>query len=510
MTKLDIEKVAIIGAGPGGLASIYELSHTNRDGTSTVGTGKSEDPKFTKIVAFEQKDKAGGIWAPSINTADLKAPPQDILDTGKYNDPDVIHPEQKAPGGIENSSFEKPVKIETKKIYNELEWKRSGVYRELFTNVPARFTRFSYLPNEKKYLDEKRAIYPFLTQEELSGRIEDFVEREGLNDYIRFNTRVEHVTKNAEGKWIITVKQKNENDGEEYWYKEEFDAVIVSNGHYSVPNIPYIEGLAEFNKTYPGSVIHSKSYRSSEEFKDQKVLVVGFGVSTAGLVQYIVPVAKETIIAQRSPNLVFEWINGALVSKGITRRPEIERIDAVKNEIIFKDGSIERNVDKILLTTGYHFHYPFLQDYLKVVSPSNVSRVNGLYYHTFSIDDPTLATVGVTVAHLNFHTIEASAAAVAGVWSGAKSLPSKQEQKNWEQQHVKDTGNNLVFHFYENDQVKPEFVDKLSPLHPDNRPDIVSEDLKYLNEFDIGTAKSEKLFYQLKDGKLNVKDIFPV
>ena len=66
MTKLDIQSIAIIGAGPGGLASLYEFLHTNKDGSSTIGSANSIDPKFTKIVAFEQKDKVGGdlgnVW----------------------------------------------------------------------------------------------------------------------------------------------------------------------------------------------------------------------------------------------------------------------------------------------------------------------------------------------------------------------------------------------------------------------------------------------------------------
>ena len=39
--------------------------------------------------------------------------------------------------------------------------KRSGVYPYLSTNIPSRFTRFSYLPDEEKYHDKSRPIYPF-------------------------------------------------------------------------------------------------------------------------------------------------------------------------------------------------------------------------------------------------------------------------------------------------------------------------------------------------------------
>lgn len=508
---LDISKVAIIGAGPAGLASIYELTHTNKDGTSTVGSSKSSNPKFTKIVAFEQKDKAGGIWAPSLNETDVPVPPQEILDTEKYNDPDVIHPQLKIPSGIENASYENPIVEQGDQLYNDkLEWKRSGVYADLFTNIPSRFVRFSYQPNEPEYLDEKRVIYPFLSQYELSKRIEDFIENENLNEYIRFNTRVEKVTKNSNNKWVITVRQISK-DLKEHWYQEEFDAIILSNGHYTVPNIPHIPGLSKFNKLHPDSTIHSKSYRNHEEFKDQNVLVVGFGISTANLVQYIVPLAKKTIVTQRGPHLVFDWINQGLKSDGITHKPQIKEILADERKVVFTDGSVEENIDKILLTTGYHYHYPFLNDHLRIVNPSNLSRVAGLYYNTFSIEDPTLASVGVTVAHLTFHAIEASAAAIAGVWSGIKSLPSKEEQKNWERNHLEETGDNLLFHFYVPDKVKPEYVDKIYPLAPLNRPNPLEKDGDFINEIDIGVDNLEKLFYKIKNKELDIKDtVYPV
>lgn len=502
---MAIKSVAIIGAGPGGLAAIYELTHTSSDGTSTVGGAKATDPFFTKVVAFEQKDLPGGIWAPTLDSSDLPVPPQELLDSGKYHKPDVIHPPQAVPEELHNYTFEEPYVTQGSRLANELEWKRSGVFADLFTNIPARFTRFSYLPNEKKYHDKSRVIYPFLSQTELVKRIANFVTEEQLADNIRVNSRVELVSKKG-GKWIVTVRQRDEVSGEERWYQEQFDAVIIANGHYTVPNIPFFEGLAEYNKKHPGAVIHAKSYRDHHAFKDKKVLVVGTGIGTANLVQYVVPLAKETVISKRGPNLVFEWINDGLKSKGIISKPEIQKIDAAHNEVTFTDGSVERGFDKILLTTGYHYHLPFLQKYLEVISPSNLSRVGGLFHNTFAIEDPTLAAVGVTVSQLNFHTIEASAAAIAGVWSGLKRLPSKEEQRAWELLHLNETGDNLLFHYYSHSNVKEQNIDKLLEYAAKGRSNPLATDGEHVHEIDLGLENLEKLFYQLKDGHLDVKD----
>ncbi|KAK6465710.1 flavin-containing monooxygenase [Scheffersomyces coipomensis] len=484
MTKLDIESIAIIGAGPGGLASLYEFLHTNQDGTSTVGEHQSTNPKFKKIVAFEQKDKAGGIWsAQPTFEPDLAIPPQDLLDTEKYNDPSVIHPLPKIPTGLEHATFEKPVEVKEDKLSNELEWKASGIFPDLFTNIPSRFTRFSYLDNEPEYLDEKRIIYPFLHHQEQTGRLEKFIKNEKLYDHIRVNSTVEQATKTSDGKWLLTVRQKDTTNHKEHWYTEKFDAIVISNGHYTVPNIPHIDGLAQFNKNFPGVLNHTKNYRNQDEYKDKKVLIVGGSISTVNILQYVVPVAKQVINSKRGPHYVFEWINDGLVSKGIEPKGTIKKIDPVSGEFFFEDGSSEQGFDKIILTTGYHYHYPFLNHEdggVKVINPSNLSRVGGLYYDTFSVEDPTLATVGVAVSPLNFHTIEASAAAVAGVWSGKKTLPTKQEQLQWEQVQIKKTADNLFFHYYTHKK----------------------KDEPHLVEIELGVNNLEKLYYGLKDGTL--------
>lgn len=177
--------------------------HTNKDGSSTIGSFNSTDPKFTKIVAFEQKDKVGGIWSTSGTDSDLLIPPQNLLDTESYADPDIIHPSQPIPDNLQNTSVDKPVIRNFDPIARELEWNRSGVFPGLFTNIPSRFTRFSYLPNETKYLDKSRIIYPFLSHDELSKRFSDFVDKENLDDYVRKNSRVEGLFKSNDNGLLL-------------------------------------------------------------------------------------------------------------------------------------------------------------------------------------------------------------------------------------------------------------------------------------------------------------------
>ncbi|KAI3406242.2 hypothetical protein KGF56_001084 [Candida oxycetoniae] len=523
--KLDIKSIAIIGAGPAGLSTLYEFLHTNKDGSSTItnyskplGHPKSEANAFDKIVVFEQKDSPGGIWSPATIESDLPIPPQEILDTELYSDPKYIRPSNKVPAGIDGASFDKPLIVgkeeeegkeeEGKALIDELQWSRSGIFPFLFTNIPQRFTRFSYLPDEAIYYDTKRKIYPFMTHQELTKRFDEFIEKENLLEYIRLNSTVEKVTKNHEsGKWVVTIRQKG--GSENAWYQETFDAVVIANGHYTVPYFPHIKGLAEYNKTHPGRLIHAKSFRNTQEFKDKDVLVIGGSISTVNILQYIVPVAKSVTDSKRGKHLVFEFINDALISEGIEPKPPLEYIDPKTGEFYFADGSSGK-YDKVVFSTGYHYHFPFLseddeEEYLKLVNPGNLSRVGGLFHHTFSQKDATLGTVGVCVSQLNFHTIEASSAALAGVWSGAKKLPSIRDQQEWETQQVGERGDSLLFHYYNHHDAR-KFVDLLKPFFPRGRYDPLVKDGGYVEEVDVGGLYLKELFYGLKEGRIRVEE----
>lgn len=501
----DIRSVAVIGCGPSGLASIYELVHTNRDGTSTVGGAKATSPKFTRVVGFEQKNKPGGIWAPSFEESDLPVPPQDLMDTENYHDPLVIHPPRNIPDDAVGSTRDNPFKNPHNKQAAVLEWSKSGIFQNLFTNIPSRFTRFSYMENDPKYYDKSRTIYPFMSQIELSDRMDKFVEQEELMEYIRLNSSVQAVEKSpVSGKWTLTVKQVTENH--EHWYQEEFDAVITASGHYSTPYYPHIKGLAEFNRNFPGSVLHANSYRCADIFQGKKVLVIGGSISTINVLQYIVPVALSVTVSSRGNHRIFPWLDKAIRSEGIIHKQTVEEINGKTGEVVFTDGSTDSGFDKIVFTTGYHFHYPFVKDHLKVINPSNYSRVKGLFYHTFVIDDPTLAVVGAAASTVNFQSMEVSAAFIAGIWSGYKQLPSKEEQLNWENERQKLKGDGSSFHYYFAHEIIPGFIEPVLPYYPKNRNSPLIIDGNHLEDVEIGIKSIEQLFYNVKNQKLLIKD----
>ncbi|KAI0464788.1 hypothetical protein LJB42_002413 [Komagataella kurtzmanii] len=499
--QFQVKSVAIIGAGPSGLAALYELLHTSREGTSSVGGASSESPAFEEVVVFEQKNKSGGIWAPYYDDPGYLLPPQDLLETSQYNNPDVIHPKVKPPKGIDEATFEKPIEVEVADREQKLQWAASGVYADLFTNIPSRFMRFSYLPNPHNSKENK--IYPFITNQEVESRLNNFINENDLEKHIRLNSHVDSVEKLGQ-KWVVTVKETGGRKAK--WYRQSFDAVIVANGHYTVPYIPKTPGLAEFNKVHPGSIIHSKAYRDPSIFDGKKVLFVGGSITSLDLVKYAFPRASQVTISKRGPHLVFPYINAASESQGIVTKPTIDRFDASSKSVTYSDGT-KGEYDLIILATGYHYHYPFLRDALKVIDPSNLSRVKGLYLDVFSMKDPTLAALSVSVTPLNFHAIESEAMAIAGVWSNAKALPSIEDQYKWENKRVEATADSLFFHYYDHEHLVPDLVDKLFELAPKKRQHPLQEDGKFLSEIDEAYAYQELLFYQFKHGYLNSDDM---
>ena len=64
--------------------------------------------------------------------------------------------------------------------------------------------------------------------------------------------------------------------------REDFDAVMIANGHHSEPNRPRLDG----EDLFKGRVIHSLQYRDHRGYEDKTVVVVGIG-NTGGFPRHI-------------------------------------------------------------------------------------------------------------------------------------------------------------------------------------------------------------------------------
>ncbi len=133
-------------------------------------------------------------------------------------------------------------------------------------------------------------------------------------------------------------------------------------------------------------------------------------------------------------------------------RKPIESILSHGNSITvrFNDGSAIDGLDHVLFATGFRISYPFLK-------PNPVTSTNRLarfYRHVFNIDQPSLAVVGQVRAAISFRVYEYQAVAVARYFAHHENgtLPSAEEQRDWENKRIETKGDSDRFH-----EVAPDF-----------------------------------------------------
>jgi cation diffusion facilitator CzcD-associated flavoprotein CzcO len=309
----------------------------------------------------------------------------------------------------------------------------SPMYEGLETNIPHLLMQFSDAPalTRNQLCPSREATLRYLRE-----------YADDLKHMIMFRTQVtdvRQITEDGHDRWSVRYRDLNTNEAAEGLY----DAIVVASGHYSVPYIPDIPGIREWNMRYPGTISHSKFYQRPQDFADKKVLVVGYAASGRDIAGQLATFSKiPIIISQRSS---VQMTQGMVTE---TFMPEIveflvspSQVKAVR----FRNGHVESNLDALIFCTGYLYSYPFLS----TIRPSFIGtgeRVQHLYHHIFSINHPSLAFVGLPRSVVPFPTCEGQAAVIARVWSGRLALPSACVMQEWENAVLMEQGGGKKFH----------------------------------------------------------------
>ena len=185
-----------------------------------------------------------------------------------------------------------------------------------------------------------------------------------LRPWIRFNHVVRQVTYNDSTDDFSVVAKNFDEDRD--LPAQKFDYLIVATGHFSVPNVPSFPGIDQF----PGRIMHSHEFRYANQFKDQKLLLVGSSFSADDIaIQTFKYGAKKIIVTHKGNPMGLKW------PPEITEKPLLTKIEG--STVHFKDGSKD-DVDAIILCTGYLFYFPFLEERLRLKT-ANVFYPPGLY-----------------------------------------------------------------------------------------------------------------------------------
>ncbi len=178
------KKIAVIGAGPSGLAQLRAFQSAAQSGTD-----------IPEVVCFEKQDNWGGLWNYSWRTG---------LD--EHGEP--VH---------------------------------GSMYRYLWSNGPKEGLEFADYSFEEHF-GKQIASYP--PRAVLFDYIKGRVEKADVRQWIRFKTPVRHVEYDNSSEQFSVTSHDLENDQQT---TEMFDHVIVANGHFSTPNVPQFEGFENFN-----------------------------------------------------------------------------------------------------------------------------------------------------------------------------------------------------------------------------------------------------------------------
>ena len=345
MTK----RVAVIGAGPSGLAQLRAFQ-----------SAKAKGADIPEVVCFEKQDDWGGLWNYTWRTG---------LD--EYGEP--VH---------------------------------CSMYRYLWSNGPKECLEFADYTFEEHF-GKPIASYP--PREVLWDYIKGRVEKAGVRDWIRFRTPVRMVTYSDEtGKFTVTAQDLVNH----HMITEEFDNVVVASGHFSTPNVPYFEGLEGFN----GRVLHAHDFRDALEFKGKDILIVGRSYSAEDIGSQCHKYgAKSVTITYRSGPTGFHWPDNW---------QELPLLQKIENKTCtFQDGT-KKDVDAIILCTGYLHYFPFLPDDLRLET-ANRMWAPGLYKGVIWQDNPKLSYLGMQDQFYTFNMFDAQAWYVRDVIMGRIEVPDR-------------------------------------------------------------------------------------
>ncbi len=342
------KKIAIIGAGPSGLAQLRAFQSAANNGE-----------EIPEITCFEKQSDWGGLWNYTWRTG---------LD--EHGEP--VH---------------------------------CSMYRYLWSNGPKEGLEFADYSFEEHF---GKQIASFPPRAVLFDYIEGRVKKADVRKWIRFNSPIRWVEYNEDaGNFTVTVHDQIKDSS----YKEDFDHVICASGHFSTPNVPFYKGFDTFN----GRVLHAHDFRDAREFAGKDVLILGASYSAEDIGSQCWKYGARSITTSyRSAPMGFDW------PENWQEVPALECVDG--NTATFRDGS-QKQVDAIILCTGYKHFFSFLPDDLRLKTSNRLASAD-LYKGVVYAHNPKMFYLGMQDQWFTFNMFDAQAWWVRDAIMGKIEVPA--------------------------------------------------------------------------------------
>ncbi|XP_053715918.1 flavin-containing monooxygenase 5-like [Synchiropus splendidus] len=351
---------------------------------------------------------------------------------------------------------------------------RASIYHSVIINTSKEMMCFSDYPIPAHFPN-------FMHNSLIMDYFRMYADHFQLIKHIRFNTQVLQVTQRPDfthsGQWDVETESK---EGRRETHV--FDAVMICIGHHCHPNLP----LNDFPgiESFKGKYFHSRDYKTPEEWRNKKVVVVGIGNSGGDIAVELSTVTKQVYLSTRrgawivhrvsEHGLPFDMLKNkvtqfqrkvlpfgllcSILERRLNRRfnhklynlepkhrvfsqhptandelpnrilsgtvqvkPNIHKFQG--SQVEFEDGSRVEGIDLVVFATGYKFSFPFLASNIVSVTDNKVS----LYKSVFppELVRPTLAIIGLVQPLGAIMPIsEMQARWATQVFKGSKKLPS--------------------------------------------------------------------------------------
>ncbi len=358
------KRIAIIGAGPSGLAQLRAFQSL-----------KSDQDQF-EIVCFEKQTDWGGLWNYTWRTG---------LD--EYGEP--VH---------------------------------CSMYRYLWSNGPKECLEFADYTFEEHF---GRPIASYPPREVLWDYIKGRIEKTNIRDMIRFSTVVRAVKYDEEKKLFSVTSHDLKLDKLE---EKNFDYVVVASGHFSTPNAPVFPGFESFN----GRILHAHDFRDALEFKDKNILIIGTSYSAEDIGSQCYKYgAKSITVSHRSKPMGHKWPDNW---------QEVPLLSYIENQTAVFNNGESKEIDAIILCTGYKHHFPFIPDELRLKTNNRLWPL-GLYKGIFWNNNPKLIYLGMQDQYYTFNMFDVQAWYARDYILGKIKLPDietmKSENQKWRDREEK-------------------------------------------------------------------------
>jgi trimethylamine monooxygenase len=346
-----VKRVAVIGAGPSGLAQLRAFQSAAQKGAD-----------IPEVVCFEKQSDWGGLWNYTWRT------------------------------GVDENG--EPV--------------HCSMYRYLWTNGPKEGLEFADYSFEEHF-GKQIASYP--PRAVMVDYIEGRVNKAGVRDWIRFSSVIRWVEYDqAAGDFTVTVHDMVKDEV----YKERFDHVICASGHFSSPNVPEYPGFEQFN----GRIVHAHDFRDAREFEGKDVLLVGSSYSAEDIGSQCWKYGAKTVTTSyRSAPMGFKWPDNW------EEKPALEKLDG--KTAFFADGTT-KDIDAVILCTGYKHYFPFLPDDLRLKTANRLATAD-LYKGVVYVHNPKMFYLGMQDQWFTFNMFDAQAWYVRDIIMGKIEVPADKQ-----------------------------------------------------------------------------------